>query len=219
LLLILAAWSAANRSQWHWAGVIGAATVLTRFLGVFLVFPLCMLLWQQVQRKQVRWRSILWLGLIPAALAGWYLFAVIEFGTTPGQALAQGWPYMQWSWPWEGVFTNLAVAASGVQLSDFDVLLDLIAVITVIWSSIWWIKRQGYPEAVFMLSSLLFSVMKVADSGVLISVNRYVLPLFPVYLSLAWVRRHSPAGRIISYIFFVLWFTAASLFFIGYWIA
>lgn len=87
LLLSVATVLAARRGRWMWVGVAGALAVLTRNSGVLLLVPaLLMFLYgpradREPEPGRARWRprhpltpQLLWLGLIPLALAGYLVY-------------------------------------------------------------------------------------------------------------------------------------------------
>ena len=216
LFFVLLIWRYADRGQWFLAGLVGALATMTRAIGVVLVVPIG-LIWLENWRKNSI-TDLLSLLLLPIAYFGWSQFASSTFDQSPFNAQTIGW-FSHFDWPWVGIIGNLSKVFSlnlSETLSDF---LNILVVLVVFYSIIWWLKRKLYPESMFMATFILVSLIKITDTGLLGSVSRFVIPLFPVYLVLAELGKNTRFDRVILVILIFLWLFYSALFFTWNWVA
>jgi hypothetical protein len=218
LLLLLAAWQFARQGRWPLVGLLGAAATLTRFSGVFLILPFLMIFWEQYRAGKGGWVKVLWLGLIPAVFLLWNIYAKFRYGLYPSAGLDLGWE-LHWGWPWETIVGNIQNIFTAPPHEAFPSILDLLTIFVVVWAAIWWFRRKAYPEVIYLVSILFLSITKVTDLGGAGSTSRYLLLLFPMYLTLASVRKHPVWGRVVSYLSVLLWVLASASFFLWLWVA
>lgn len=217
LLFILLAWQQADRKKWLWAGLIGAAAALTKFVGVFLVLPFGWM-WLKDFLQTKKWTGIFGLSPIPLAYLGWTQYTQTVYGLSPSAALHQGWT-LHFAWPWVGLIGSLQKLVSEPFSETIYIYFDLFSVAIVAVSAIWWLKRKRFEIALFLASVLLISLMKIADIGILGSTARYMLPLFPVYFTQISLFEKKPYKIIILMFFIALWLLGAAMFFSWNWIA
>jgi hypothetical protein len=166
-----------RKDKWFWAGLLGALAALTRPHGVFL-FPAFGLAW--LLGKERRFKALLPLALIPAAtlLFGAYASLVVEHG--PFWA-AQQWGWGQhWAWPWMAVWEGLRnFGAVGPA-----VLFSLLSVCLVGIPLVMGIKQLAPPYWVYSFLVLGLCMAKVDAEGVIVSMHRFVLMVFPAFILL-----------------------------------
>jgi Gpi18-like mannosyltransferase len=154
----------ARRGRWGMAGAIGMLAPLARPDGVLLVLPL---LFEAVKSRRVD-RRLAWLLMIPAICGIWLAAQWLAFGTPTASVQAQkAWDPS----PFEMVFhSSRAPLILGV--GAFFVLLMMLG-----WCTL--------PGAYSLYSSLFLAVM--LSAGRLWSLPRFVVILFPCFITLAWL--------------------------------
>ena len=205
LLLMVAAFLAAERGHRAWAGIFLALTVLCRLQGVALILPLWILL-----LRQDGWRpraSQAWLLLGPLAGLGFLAYIATITGSPTTFLDAQK------AWGREGVGGAAPGKTIGAQFSPYQGALLL----TLLWSVFLLVYvRVDRLRPEYWLVPVLFIAAEIS-SGSLEAVGRITMLAFPLVWILAnrrssFVRRAWPA---ISVGLFTL---IAVLSFGGYWV-
>jgi hypothetical protein len=183
IALILGAFLAARHERWALAGCLGALACLTRINGLLLLpaFAVEVALLYRA-RGQFR-REWLWIGLPVVGILGYLLLNRVVYGD-PLQFLhyqREHW-YKSFDWPWNGIGgsvrsigwrTPADAQLVGVQETLFIALGFGGAVATAL------LLRPSY--AIWMFGNwLLFT-----STAFVLSVPRYTLTLFPLYLLFA----------------------------------
>ena len=219
VLLVLLTWRAASGEKWVQAGLWGSMAILTRFHGLALLVPLAYI-WYRV--KTPRKMEGLALLAIPIALLAWLLY--VRFGPSgefPWSAQSRVWREHV-GWPWEGVVNN-ALALVGLRaygdLPPFPVFLDLLAAVLLVGLVIGAFRRLPREHMLLMGPLLLLSLVRVNDQGLLRSMSRYVLPLFPGYILLARAGARSRFHWPWICSSFALQALASAVFFLWFWVA
>ena len=181
----------AIRTDRPWvAGLLAAAAALTRPHGVLLVAPLA---WEYVARRDFSLRRIdrraLSLVLPPAALVAFMAWLAVRFG----DPLAAWRAHEAWGRslvpPWE---TLARFFSAPLQLHGYDrSLLDLAFAIgyAVLVTATWRLLRPSYA----LFATLPFAA--VLSSGLLTSMTRQGIVLFPVFIVLALAGRRPAFDR------------------------
>lgn len=216
LLLVLLAWRFAEKGNWLLAGILGGLATLTRFQGVLLILPFG-LMWLRNWREH-RVQALLAFFPIPLAYFGWDLFVRLSYQTQPYLIQTQGWS-SHFDWPWVGIFGSLKRIFSSPASESFSAALDILAVLIAVISIMYWLRKKAYPEVSFMAVVILISVTKITDAGMLGSVSRFIIPLFPIYLMLAEWGKQIKYDRLILVVSIFLWLFCAALFFSWNWLA
>jgi len=182
IALILGAFLAARHERWGLAGCLGALACLTRVNGLLLpAFAVEVALLYRARRAFRR--EWLWIGLPVMGVLGYLLLNRVVYGD-PLQFLQyqrEHW-YKSFDWPWNGIGgsvrsigwrTPADAQMVGLQETLFIALGFGGAVATALW------LRPSY--AVWMFGNwLLFT-----STAFVLSVPRYTLTLFPLYLLFA----------------------------------
>ena len=186
LALVLGSLLAARRGHWLAAGLLGALAGLTRINGVIIIPTLLVEVLIQYRTTR-RWRwQYLWIGLASLGFAGYllvnYLAAGDPFAFRDAQeAYATGrtstWPWLNMrdligSIDWYGP----GEASTGRATELLFVLLGLAGTVVT-----WVMLRPSY--GVWMSGNWLLFV----STGYILSVPRYTLVLFPLYILFAWL--------------------------------
>jgi Gpi18-like mannosyltransferase len=195
---------ALRRQRWWLAGLLGLLAALTRSVGVFLVLPYLYELWSQ--RAQLLplspgkiWRNLLPIALIPTGTAIFALFCWFTFGDPLAFMKVQEHWSRTLSWPWQGLWqaisalflpSSQAFGSSNQAhlLLDLSAAIGFIALIVVGWRKI----RVSYSlwMACFFFFTLLTPAMAKPD--ILLSTQRFVLELFPAFITLALLGKSRP---------------------------
>ena len=213
LALSIASFYYARQGRWWLAGVLGCLTGLTRLQGCALVIPIA---YEYLRQHGFRWtrlrRDVLSLSLIPVGLLAFaaYLFAVTG---EPLAALKAGAAWdRRLTWPWDvlGPFlaNPLADHASGTA-TDFLVIVLLLVVVGLSWRRI--------PSSLALFTTVFTLV--IVSSGILFSSVRYVLELFPIFITLARLGERPLFHRAYLGLACLNGLRLMSLFALGAWIA
>ena len=225
LVCVLAAFLFAREEKWWLSGLAACVAGLTRLHGALLIVPLG---YEYLRQRQWRWRSIFKpqaLGVMGAPL-GVLVFNVylnLQFGQPANyfspyfeiQALffkgirAEAFP----SFPGttfanylHGLLTNVPSTES-VAVMGAMILLLVLTVETF--------ARLPGVYGVYMLTVALFSLI----GGDLISMPRFVVPMFPGFIALALIGKSPRLDRVILVASLSLQGVLALMFTKGYWIA
>jgi Gpi18-like mannosyltransferase len=188
LLLVLVCFRAARRRAWWMAAAAAVLAALTRIVGIALAPALAI---EAIQQWREGHRSSLVRGLVAAAAPGvgtaaylWYWYAKI------GDALAPIHFQVNWlrtpSWPWVtfAKATEDLVRYVGTENGGYWAI-DWLIVVPVVAASIWAIRRYRPSYVVYMWSGLLIPLSYVFEPRPLMSMPRFVLPLFPVFWAIS----------------------------------
>lgn len=216
LFLALMAWRYADRGQWLFTGLWGALATMTKFIGGILVLPFG-LIWLKNWRENKDISSFPLL-LIPISYFGWSQFASLNYLMSPFEAQTKGWN-SHFDWPWVGILGSLRKIASRQISETLPDLLYIMVILLVVYSIIWWLKREYYPESLFLATVIFISLMKITNGGLLASVSRFAIILFPMYLTLAGLGENPKYDRVILVVSIFLWLLFSALFFTWNWVA
>ncbi|HTK10584.1 MAG TPA: mannosyltransferase family protein [Ktedonobacteraceae bacterium] len=198
ILLTSGAFLAMRRERWWLAGLLGFLAAMTRSVGILLVFPYLFEIWQNYREEIIRWRTslgkllltILPIVLIPAGLGLYALYCWQIRGDPLAFAAVQSHWARQATWPWQGIWQALFEVFWSQPLgssNEAQILIDLSATLGFIALTIlgWKKHRKSYIlwSAVLLLTDILSSTLGQPDP--LISNRRFVLELFPAFITLA----------------------------------
>ena len=205
LLLIVAAFLAAERGQRAWAGVALALAVLCRLQGVALILPLAV-----IMLRQDGWRpkpSLAWLLLGPLAGLGFLAAVASITGSTTGYLDAQQ------AWGREGIGGASGEGTLAAMFTPYHAAL-LVTLLASVFLLVFVRVDRMRPE--YWLVPVLFIAAELS-SGSLEAVGRITMLAFPFVWILA--NRRSPLVRrtwpLVSVGLFTL---IAVLQFGGYWV-
>jgi hypothetical protein len=179
LALILGCFLAARKERWALAGLLGAGACLTRVNGLILFPALATevgLQYWQTRRINLRW---LWLCLVPFGFLG-YLWLNHEvtgdfFAFT--KIMHEHW-YKKFAPPWVGI-REVYLRTLGMNVNEG--LNELIGVVLVSVCTVWsWVRLRPSYSVWITLNWLLIN-----STAYVLSVPRYTLALFPVFLLFA----------------------------------
>lgn len=186
IALVLGSFFAARRRRWTWAGILGMLACATRMQGLALVPALAFeALWQE------RWRAPLrafWLLLIPVGFVSYLAINWVVLGDPLEFVEIQR---AHWShttiWPWESftdALRHVRADPSGpfrTQIFEFRLAAIAFAAALLIGAARW--LRPSYQ--IYAWVGMIF-LMSVTFQ---ISMPRYLLALFPLFLIMARLGR------------------------------
>jgi hypothetical protein len=138
----------------------------------------------------------------------------------PWQAHAQ-YLSQRLSWPWTGIIGNAQVLL-GIQTYSTGqgaIFLDLVLTLAAIALLIKGVKALPVEYTLFNLVLILPALMKVNPDGLLVSMSRLVLVLWPNYLLLGILGRKPILHWFTVVTGMVLQAVSSALFFLWYWVA
>lgn len=212
LMLTVTSFYAAKKEHWWLAGAIGALASGARVNGVILAPALFVLSLQMYRSLQIK--KLLWLLLVPVGLWAFMLYswwacgdalafrtAIARWGRKPGFFLTALSKYLihphtileSWNF-------NLLNAASAV--------LCLVCVYLLL-------RRREWALAVYAFLAIFFPL----STGLLQSLDRYALIIFPMFMALAIVAKSERVDTTIRYIFITILAIMTALFAANYTIA
>jgi Gpi18-like mannosyltransferase len=212
LTLVLGSLLAARRQFWALAGVLGMLACMTRVNGLVLGPTLLVEAWLQYREKRkIDWRW-LWIGAVGLGFLVylWINYHVTGDPFTFTRIMEKHW-YKKLTFPWYGIYDVWR------RIPHFNLTEGLHEFIFIVFSflcTVWcWIKlRPSY--AVWMTLNWLL----ITSTTYVVSVPRYCLTLFPVFIIFARLAAARPlAGRLLTAVSLLLLALFAAKFAHGTW--
>ncbi|GAC1692411.1 MAG: membrane protein [Ktedonobacteraceae bacterium] len=217
LVFVISAWL---------AGILGFLAALTRSAGILLVLPYLYELWQE--RTQITKKSLLF-GILPIALilSGTGVYSVYCW-LTVGNPLAfvtvQDTYGRHLSWPWQGLWqgiTALLLAQPFGSANQAHLLLDLSATIGFLLLAVLGWRKLPVSYSLWVGILFLYILLDPAldKPDILLSNQRFVLEMFPAFITLALLGlRHPRLHQTCMIIFPTLLATLSILFVMNRWL-
>lgn len=226
LLLTLSAFYLARKGQWFLTALCAGLASLTRFLGVFLIFPLLVELISQnglLKSLREKRRELVSLFLIPLFFAVYLAFLLFTTGNpykflqaqegwgrigSPGEALS---PIVVIQQNWADLL-NLNNLSGGSVIAILDLVFLAFALLLLILA----LKQQ------IRLSYLVYAglcLLLPLASGSLTSMMRFLLVIFPLFIALSNLAQRSFWNYFITLIFAFLQAQFVISFVFGLWVA
>ncbi len=213
----------ARQESWGKAGLLGSISALTRPQGLLILIPL---LWEfssypvENKTKLRHWLRAWPLLLIPLGVILYALYLHLTFGLfTILQADTAYWRMQPGqSIPGQALWLSIIALTQGVHPLNNGI--DLAFALFGLGMTYWAVRtlRPGY--ALFILLNLLVVTSRPIAEYPLLSVPRFILPLFPIYILLADLGETSPLiHRIIIYTCLALLMFFTAQFGLGGWVA
>lgn len=201
-LLVVTAFWGARRGRWAVAGAAGTLAALTRSVG----FALAPALLVEAFHQRVEGRGPAWPGVLAAGATLCGLLAYFAYwGVRAGEWLAPITRQANWertfSWPWVTLwngtgdaFRHIGERYGGYWLIDWLILVPMLA------ASVYAVLRLRPSYVVYLWCSLLVSLTFVFEGRPLMSMPRFVLPLFPAFwgLELGLERLRIPRAPVLA---------------------
>ncbi len=203
LFLSCSALFAMRRQKWLLAGTFGCLAALTRSAGVLLALPYLYELWSSRARSQEglvnQFKGLLLnalpIILLPLGTLAYALYCLRHFHSLLAFANVQKDWGRTFSWPWVGLFDAFQqifwIQGFGT-FSEVHILIDLTATLGFIALAIAGWRRLRFSYTLWISLLLLYtlispatSVMNAANADILMSTQRFVLEMFPGFITLA----------------------------------
>jgi hypothetical protein len=214
LLFVLGSMYAASRRRWGWALTWGAFAALTRLQGVLLVIPLAYMLWRDsasMSLKKVTLRALPF-ALIPLSTLGFLGFSSLSLLNT-----YQGTLHARFVFPWENIWATVSVLTSGmgsiVDALNLIVTLGLLGMMFPVW------KKLPLEYTLLSLLMLLAPMLRMTTTQPLVSMTRYALAVFPVFIVLAMWGKNPWVNRLVLYSSVLLQLYLSAQFILWGWVA
>lgn len=194
LLLTAGLFLALRRQRWWLAGLLGLLASLTRTTGVLLVLPYLYELWLARESVTSSLRkflsSALPILLIPLGTALYCIYCWVQTGDPFIFSTVQPHWGRHLSWPWQGIWQAFVELFQNQPFGSFyqvHILLDLSATLGFIALAIagWRKLRSSYTLWIAVLIFWMLLSSSVGQPDTLISNQRFVLEMFPGFITLA----------------------------------
>ncbi len=201
LLCVTGAFLALRRQRWWLAGLLGFFATLTRSAGLLLVVPYLYELWQARESLVVKRRALVFavapIILSPLAMLLYSLYCWKMTGNPLVFASVQYHWARHLSWPrvgiWQALFEFFWNQPFG-SFNEVHVLLDLTATLAFITLAVAG-RRQLRGSYTLWTGFLLFYIIltpSIDQHDSLISNQRFVLEMFPAFITLAMLGIQKP---------------------------
>ena len=189
LLLAALAFRAARRGRWAVAGAAGLGAALTRNVGAIVDVALAA---EAFQRRREGERCLARGLLAAVAAASGTLLYLASWQLRSGDLLAPLHQQATWqrsfSWPWSTLAQATRIAFRYVgQTNGPYWLIDWVLVVPVLAVSVLALVRYRWIFSVYLWGGLLLPLSFVFPDRPLMSMPRFVLPLFPAFWAAAEV--------------------------------
>lgn len=203
LLFALGTFLALQRRNWWLAGLLGLLATATRSIGILLVIPYLYELWTARATILASWRSALSalppIILIPLGMALYGLYCWITVGDFLAFVHVQQHSGRYLAWPWQGILQALVALFIIPQpfgsSNEAHLLLDLSATLGFILLVILGWRKQRMSYNLWMLFNIVYILLYPAldKPDILLSNQRFVLELFPAFITLALLGIEKPS--------------------------
>ncbi len=217
LVLALASLYAARKNHFVWASVCAALAALTRLQGILLVLPLAYMVWKQFGARKFTLSRELIFQFAPLALVLLASFGFLAFTNLALISSYEGELHARFVFPWDNVWAAVLLVVQGhagiADIANLVVTVLFGALCVVVW------KTMPRELALYALLMFLAPLFRMTTAQPLVSMTRYVLVLFPIFMMWGAWGKNRWVERAIVYICapLNLYFTAQ--FFIWGWIA
>lgn len=166
-----------RRHQLWLAGLFGCLAALTRVTGVLLFIPLVMEIW--AHRSSFSWRRASTMLLVPLGTMSYFLYHLVRFG----DVLA--WFHVESAWG-RTFHLNADHFATLTRPAAINLSLDIGFVFLAVVMAVMVWKKLRPSYGMYMVLTLIVAL----STGTLMSIGRYALVLFPIFILLAKYRHH-----------------------------
>lgn len=180
-----------GRKKWMWAGIISALAVLTRVQGILLILPIFVELTSDyLENKNIRVfiTNLIFCLYAPFAYGLFSLYVRYGLNTNwPWTFLSSKWD-QHFGLPWEGIIGSVQVFMFK-NMHNYNPtpvnLLNVVFSLSTIYFLIYLRKKIPLSLSIYCWVMMILILGKMDIDNVLISTIRYVLVLFPIYISQA----------------------------------
>ena len=202
LLFTLGSFLALQRRRWWLAGLLGLLATATRSIGILLVLPYLYEVWSEREHILASWRhrvsALLPIVLIPLGMALYGFYCWITAGDFLAFVHVQHHSGRYLAWPWQGIIQACIALFIAPQpfgssneahlLLDLSATLGFILLITLGW------RKQRMSYNLWMLFNIVYILLYPAldKPDILLSNQRFVVELFPAFMTLALLGIEKP---------------------------
>ncbi len=200
LCLTLLSFYALRRGRWWQAGIFGLLAALTRSSGLFLLIPFCYeyLRQHQFQLRALRFNVLSGL-LIPMGVAIFAIYCFLHFHDALAFSHAQATWGRQLQPPWMTFIDALLIIKHNPFLSfnsihtiiDFAACLFMLALTMLCFIGPWKLEKGQWAYALYAAAFYLFLIMFPATNFPVQSLSRQVIEIFPAFIILAMLGKHT----------------------------
>jgi hypothetical protein len=230
LLFVCGAFLAMQRRHWWLAGLCGLLASLTRNAGILLVIPYLYELWSErdtlLANRKLALKATLPILLIPMGLLIYCTYCWYTIGDPLAFVRVQQHSGRYLAWPWQGIWQAFsALLLHNPQpfgsSNQAHLLLDLSATLGFILLIILGRRtlRPAYTlwMSIYIIYILLYPALDKPD--ILLSNQRFVLELFPAFITMATISaRHPRLHQALLMIFLTLQAILGIAFLMNRWI-
>ncbi len=237
LALSVGAVLAARTGHWAWAGVLGALAASTRSAGVVLLVALAFLWLASPERRS---RDLAWLLLVPAGLGAFCAGLALAGHDALAPFHAQAVWYRRFAWPFAGVWDGTVAAWDGarqllsgsrspvyftpaggdpyvVAFHNLELYAFGVAAVPALVGAF---RRLPLAYGAYALAALALALSYPVAPQPLMSLPRFELVLFPLFMWLGWwAARGTRRLGILAAVFLALQAWAAGEFATWHWVA
>ncbi len=191
------------KQRWCLAGMMGLLAALTRSAGTLLVIPYIYQLWLQREelfmQKRTFFLSVTPIILIPLGTLIYALYCWITIGNPLEFITVQQHSGRHLNWPWAGIWQAISAlllfhpqafgsANQAHLLLDLSATLGFIIIIILGW------RKLPKSYSIWMSVLMIFFLIEPATEkpDILLSNQRFVLELFPAFITLAILGKQYP---------------------------
>lgn len=210
LMLSLGMFLSLEKKEYGQAALWAILGSLTRSPGFLLFVPVCFQVGTEfVATKKIEWQKWLAVLMLPVGLLGWLGFSYWRTGSFLAPFMVQTTWQKTLTWPWISIFRPLNYIG---HVSLFEKYL------TLLWSGLTILSFKWFKDKKYWFYSGVMLLLPLV-SGTLISISRYMLVIFPIFIFLAHYGQKWPTlNKIIQ----VSFWTVQVLFFVAwcrfYWV-
>ncbi len=218
LLLAIGCFYYARKGKWHFAGLMGMLASATRITGLLLLPSLLYeLRAQETKTRARRMKNALFLGMICLGFIAYLMVNYAVYGSAFAfiEVQREHW-FKQLAPPWEGLVGALwgifwREPAEKLIVSGAELLFGIFGLVCVMYA----VGSKLHPSYTIYM---LFTWLVAASTRFWLSMPRYMLSMFPLFIVLAVIgdnRAEWQYGMTIAFLLFYSFFLV--LFTQGYW--
>jgi len=213
LFFVLASLLSASRGRWGWAVLLASLSALTRLQGVLLIIPLAYILWREMRNFSLRvkiLRTALLL-VIPLATISFLAFTNLSLLSTYQRTLNA-----RFVLPWDNILAAFSILFSGkgsvVDALNLVFTLGLVFIMFAVWKEL--------PTEIFLYSLLMLAapMFRMTTNQPLVSMLRYGLAIFPIFIVLSIWGKNQWVNRAIIYLSLLLQLYLSAQFILWGWV-
>jgi mannosyltransferase PIG-V len=195
LLSVTAFWGA-RRGRWVVAGAAGALAALTRSIG-FVLAPALLIeaIQQRNEGRGAARRGLFAAGATVCGVLAYFAYWGVRAGEWLAPVTRQANWQREFSWPWMTLWNGSVDAFGHLNEANGGYwLIDWLIVVPMLAASVYAVVRLRPSYGVYLWCSLLIPLTYVFEGRPLMSMPRFLLPLFPAFwgLELGLERLHVP---------------------------